>query len=294
MDFHPVSLPDGRTLAYAEYGDEQGAPLFFFHGIPGSRLFRPPDAITRRSGVRLICVDRPGYGQSTFQPRRRILDWAADVAFLADSLSLERFAVAGHSGGGPYALACAFALPARVTLAIVVAGLGPSDAPGALQGMWARNRLGLRVGHLAPWPLWRLLIWIFFHKGARAPKTVVESDQSQRPRADAELWKDPAIRAICYQSEVEAFRQGTLGHAWETRLISRPWGFPLENIRPPVYLWHGSQDNLAPIQMAYYLAARIPEVYPQFYEGEAHLLLFPHWEEILQQCVKAGDGRQRT
>ncbi len=93
-------LSDGRVLAYEQYGDADGRPVFFFHGTPGSRLFHPPDEVTRRTGVRLICVDRPGYGGSTFQPGRQILDWPADIAALADALGLRTFAVAGHSGEG--------------------------------------------------------------------------------------------------------------------------------------------------------------------------------------------------
>ncbi len=286
MDFQAISLPSGRLLAYAEYGVKDGTPVFFFHGIPGSRLFCPSEEPLRRLGVRLIGVDRPGYGRSSFQPGRRILDWPADIAYLADSLGIERFAVMGHSGGCPYVLACAYALPERVSCAAIVAGLGPREAPRALANMWVRNRLGLQVGRLAPWPLWRLLIWLFFHKGVQETETEREHGKSQRPKVDAELWKDPALRAVCYRSEAEAFRQGILGHAWETRLIARPWGFPLEAIRLAVHLWHGSADNLATIEMAYYLARRLPQAYPHFYEGEAHLLIFPRWEEILQTCLE--------
>lgn len=286
MDFQAISLPSGRLLAYAEYGIKDGVPVFFFHGIPGSRLFCPSEEPLRRLGVRLIGVDRPGYGHSSFQPGRRILDWPTDIAYLADSLHIEHFAVAGHSGGGPYVLACAYALPDRVTCATVISGVGPLEAPRALENMWTRNRLGFQVGRFIPWPIWRVLIWLFFHKSVQEQKNARENGKSQRPEADAELWKDPAIRAICYRSEAEAFRQGTLGHAWETRLIVRPWGFPLEAIRPPVHLWHGSADNLATIHMAYYLAERIPQAHPHFYEGEAHLLIFPHWEEILRTCLE--------
>lgn len=286
MDFQSISLPSGRVLAYTEYGEKDGTPVFFFHGIPGSRLFCPSEESTRRLGIRLIGVDRPGYGRSTFQPGRRILDWPADVACLADALSLERFAVIGHSGGGPYALACAYLLPQRVTLAVVISGLGPPQAPRALQGMWSRNRLGFQMGRFIPWPLWRLLIWFFFHKGVREPETVLESDKSQRPPADAALWKEPNIRAVCYRSEAEAFHQGTLGHAWETRLITRPWGFSPTAIRVPVHLWQGTADNLAPIHMARYLATSIPAARAHFYEDEAHLLIFPRWAEILELCRK--------
>src|SRR5437868_4337089 len=108
-------LRDGRALGYAEYGDPGGTPVFFFHGSPGSRLQRHPDpSITSSFGARIITVDRPGYGRSDFQPGRRLLDWPADAAQLADALSIERFAAIGLSGGGPYLLACAYAMPERL------------------------------------------------------------------------------------------------------------------------------------------------------------------------------------
>jgi pimeloyl-ACP methyl ester carboxylesterase len=101
-------LRDGRALGYAEYGDPGGTPVFFFHGSPGSRLQRHPDAsIASELGTRIITIDRPGYGLSDFQPERTLLDWPADVAQLADALHIERFAAIGLSGGGPYLLACA-------------------------------------------------------------------------------------------------------------------------------------------------------------------------------------------
>ncbi len=156
MDRQPgttIPLSDGRSLAYAEYGDPRGRPVFFFHGTPGSRFFRPADEITRNMGVRLITADRPGYGLSTFQPGRRILDWPSDITQLADHLGINRFAVAGHSGGGPYVLACAAALPERVSAAALVAAAGPVDASAATLGMSQVNKLGFTFGRYAPWPV---------------------------------------------------------------------------------------------------------------------------------------------
>ena len=276
-----IALSDGRTLAYAEYGDPSGKPVFFFHGIPGSRLFRPPDEITAKMGVRLICTDRPGYGQSTFQPGRRITDWPCAVVQLADTLGIEKFVVACHSGGGPYAAVCACKLPERVTAAAILCGVGPLDAPAATQGMVGLNRFGLTIGRFIPWPLWRLLIWHFYHIGQADPVALMERDAKSRPRADAELWENPSIRDVCYTSTQEALRSGTRGHAWETRLLTRPWGFNLEDIRVPVHLWHGTDDNLTTLQMARFIAGKIPFSRLHICAGEAHLLLFPHWEEIL-------------
>ncbi len=134
-----ITLVDGRRLGWAEFGDPQGLPLFYFHGFPASRLEgKLIEAAALRNGIRVIASDRPGYGISDFQPRRRLLDWPCDVKALADRLSIDRFMILGVSGGGPYALACAHAMAPRLRAVGVVCGLGPVFEP------WARSSL--------PWP----------------------------------------------------------------------------------------------------------------------------------------------
>ena len=280
-----IKLNDGRTLGYAEYGDLHGKPLFFFHGMPGSRFFHPPDEITKELGVRLITIDRPGYGESTFQPGRLILDWPSDVVELADALGLQKFAVAGHSGGGPYALACAYALPERVVHAAAICGAGPIETPYGSHGMEIQNKLGFLYGRYIPWPLWRLLIRITYRQKLAPAASASGRLRSHRPPADEALMDFLEIREVCILSEKEAFRPGLLGFAWDARLLTRPWGFRLEEISIPVSLWHGRTDNMTPLPMAEYVAARLPQCSVTFYEGEAHLLIFPHWKEILTQIT---------
>ncbi len=107
-----LQLRDGRVLGYAEYGNPNGKPVFFFHGLPGSRRQRHPDnSIARELDARIVTIDRPGYGLSDFQPDRRLLDWPDDVAQLADALNIDQFAAIGLSGGGPYLLSCAYMMP---------------------------------------------------------------------------------------------------------------------------------------------------------------------------------------
>lgn len=280
-----ITLSDGRTLAYAEYGDPLGKPLFFFHGVPGSRLFRPPDEITTRLGVRLIATDRPGSGLSTYQPGRRILDWPADIAQLADHLGIDKFYVAGHSGGGPYTSACAFALPGRVLGAAILSGAGPADAVKTLNTMTPLNRLGFTIGGSTPWPLWRLLVWVMYRKGHANPAYLFERGARDRPQADTEVLNVPGVLELNYASQSEALRQGTRGFALETRLLVRPWGFCLEEIRVPAHIWHGTEDVDTPIAMGKAVAARMPGSHLNILPGEGHMLLFPHWEEILTQLT---------
>lgn len=280
-----LHLKDGRTLAYTEYGDPGGTPVFFFHGMPGSRFFHPPDQITARLQVRLICMDRPGYGESTFQPGRRILDWPGDIAQLADHLGINEFSVTGHSGGGPYVAVCAYALPERINAAAILSGAGPIDWPGGTRGMSATYKFGVGVGRFIPWPLWQALVWVFYHCRAKNPAADMDRGNGIRPLADDELLCNPEVRETCLRSEVEAFRPGLCGMAWDARLLTHPWGFPLDDIRVPFQLWHGTEDDQVPVSMAQYIAGKIPGSKITVCENEGHLALFSHWEDILIQLI---------
>src|SRR5215467_7104128 len=154
-----ISLRDGRTLGYAEYGDSNGKPVFFFHGLPGSRLQRHPDeSIATGLGARIITIDRPGYGLSDFQQARILLDWPDDVTQLANSLQLDQFAAIGLSGGGPYLLSCAYKMPERITTATIISGMGPIDNADALKSMLPSMRLGLGIAPKVPWGFVRLAL----------------------------------------------------------------------------------------------------------------------------------------
>lgn len=140
-------LPDGRALAYLEWGDSTGYPAFYFHGTPSSRLEGAfADGAARRTGFRLIAIDRPGYGRSTFQAGRNFRDWPADVCALADAFELEEFGVVGHSGAGPHLFACGAVIP-RTRLAFVGAlgPWGPLATPDIMRSLNAADRCYARL-----------------------------------------------------------------------------------------------------------------------------------------------------
>jgi pimeloyl-ACP methyl ester carboxylesterase len=278
-------LRDGRALGYTEYGDPGGTPVFFFHGSPGSRLQRHPDAsIASELGVRIITIDRPGYGLSDFQPERTLLHWPADVAQLADALHLERFAAIGLSGGGPYLLACAYAMPERLTAAIVVSGMGPLDEADALEGVMPSMRLGLGIVRRAPW-----LARLALEPAARIlrlnPIAVKKLLPVSMPKADKEAFARPDIQAIDQQDLTEAYRNGGQALHWEVLTLTRPWGFRLEDIHTKIHLWHGEQDTTVPAKLARYVARTLPDCEPHFYPGEGHTLIYHYWREILAVAV---------
>jgi pimeloyl-ACP methyl ester carboxylesterase len=105
----------------------------------------------RRLGIRLIAIDRPGVGLSSFQPNRRLSDWPADVDALADELELVRFSVLGYSGGGPYAAACAARIPQRLIAAAMVSSVAPFGIPGILEGVEPGNVKFLMLSLQKPW-----------------------------------------------------------------------------------------------------------------------------------------------
>ena len=142
-----MKLFDGRSLAYAEYGDPAGVPFVFMHGVPSSRLAGTMlhEGACKR-GVRVIAPDRPGYGCSDPQPKRAILDWPSDVTALGDALGLGQVGVIGFSAAVPYVLACAVTIPERLSHVAILSGFGPLREPGIMAGM---NRESIALYRLA-------------------------------------------------------------------------------------------------------------------------------------------------
>jgi pimeloyl-ACP methyl ester carboxylesterase len=169
--------------------------------------------------------------------------------------------------------------------------MSPADAPDVLENMIATNTMGMKVGRHIPWPLWRLLIWAFFHSGMEHPETIITPDEHDPTNPDNAVFKRfPRGLEICRESVREAFRHGTTGHAWEAALLVRDWGFSLMDIRIPVYVWHGEADKDVSIFMGRYLAKAIPGCQATFFPDEGHLMLFDHWQEILEQLSKDTPG----
>lgn len=180
-----LRLEHGRCLALCEYGPRDGQPVFFFHGWPGSRLdFAANAGAADEAGARVIAIDRPGIGRSGPRSGRTVLDWPVDVVAVADCLGIERFAVLGFSFGGPYARACGYALPTRVTRVGLISCLAPVDDPAAKRGMPPPTRYGLAAARRSPW-LARPMVW-FTVRQARRGKLVGQLANSM-PEPDRQV-----------------------------------------------------------------------------------------------------------
>jgi len=282
-----LRLEDGRLLGYAVYGDPEGWPIFYFHGFPGSRLeAQLADRVAARMGIRLIALDRPGFGLSDFKPRRTIFEWPDDVVKIADALGINRFATIGVSGGGPYAAACALKIPQRLTAVAIVCGLGPLDTPNGTDRMIRTNHLIFFLGRRLPW-LAKISLWRIAYQVRRNPEGTLRRMIVALPDPDKAVLARPEVKTAMKDNIVEAFRGGSRGAACELLLYTRPWGFLLQDIATRVNLWHGEQDVSVPPTMGQYQARTIPNCRAIFYPGEGHFsLVINHMEEVLSGLLE--------
>jgi pimeloyl-ACP methyl ester carboxylesterase len=281
-----IRLADGRRLAYLDAPAAAGVPVLFFHGLPSCRLMHPDLAVTAALGARLITFDRPGFGHSDPRPGRSLLDTADDSVALLDRLGIDRVYVAAPSGGGPPALAFAHRAPDRVRAVALIGAVAPMDTPGALAGITLERRVGFWLARVLP----GVLRWAISRraKPGRDMKAFFASYTKHNPPVDQALLERPEIRDMFLASYAESLRQGVDAFAWELQLAARPWGFSLADIRVPVAVWHGGQDNSIPPAMGRRIAEAIPGARLHLLPDESHLFFLSRWREILGDLLSLG------
>lgn len=282
-----VGLPDGRTLAYEDYGIRDGFPVLSFHGGLSSRLdAAPAHEAAVAKGVRLISADRPGMGLSTYQAGRRLLDWPDDVTHLTDALGIDRFAVMGWSAGGAYAAVCAARMRGRVTAAALLSSAVPLDRYGTTRGLTIEDHALVVLTRRTPWLASTLMkVSIVNASNARLFRAIMRSF----PPADRTVLTEwgPPDHTLAFVRE--AMRQGTEGCVQDYRIFGEPWGFDLEEIRVPVDIWEGAEDRTGPPGYRAFLKRHIPQATVTVVPDEGHLSLLPHQAAAIFSSLLGGD-----
>lgn len=284
-------LPDGRRLAYTEWGDPHGRPVIMFHGSPLSRLWCPDEAATKAAGVRLIAPDRPGVGGSDVLEARTLGDAAPDVASLADGLGLGRFAVVGLSSGGGWAAACAALIPSRLTAVAIVSSHALADAnmaewPGAYEALDPDDRAEFDLTRKDPVAAGDLVATRQAEWAAaiqERPESII--DLAQWPECDHWFFNDGSRTPDFYASVREFFRQGIEGCRWEFLDAWRPWGFRLDEIPVHVQVWHGEQDTRVTAAQAEFVSNQIPDAVLTTWPDAGHMGMAKHWDQVLAALV---------
>ncbi len=268
-----IDLPDGRDLE-VEVSGPDGAPVLLFHGgTPGGSCQMPPMARGAHArGLRLVTWSRPGYGASTRRQGRTVADDVDDAATVLDHLGADTCLVAGWSGGGPHALATGALLAGRVRGVLCIAGVAPYDAEGLdfLAGMGEDNIEEFGAALKGEDALRAWLDNVRPELVGVTPDDVATSLGTLLPPVD-----EAALTGEFAEHLAEGFRQavssGVDGWLDDDLAFTRPWGFDLDAIAVPTYLWQGSDDLMVPFAHGQWLAERIPGVTAHLEAGEGHL-----------------------
>ena len=279
-----LTLRDGRTLAWHQYGPPDGRPLLRFQGMPGSRRSRHAQEDSyERFDVRVIVADRPGYGASTRLNGRGIRDVAADAVELLDHLGLDSVWTTGTSGGSPHVLAFAALYPERVRAASVVVGAAPllDEDTGGLIGLnreaWVASRAG--------WDAMYALLAPVREEFLRDPLGAFREVMDAAPAADRAVMDDPDWQRVFIEDQEEALRPGAEGWADEAMAVLGPWDFDPSLVSCSFTWWHGAHDANAPITAVRRLIAGMDGVDLRLWKEAGHLEPYRRHDEILAELL---------
>jgi pimeloyl-ACP methyl ester carboxylesterase len=283
-----VATPDSRTLEVLVEGPADGFPLVYHSGSPSAVLSFPRlSQAAGESRLRTVTFSRPGYGDSSPKPGRRVADVVPDVQAILAALGLEEFVTFGWSGGGPHALACAALMPEGCRGAAVLAGVAPRDAVGLdwLHGMGADNVEEFSAAQAGEAALTEYLT------GQCQALAQVSDDQVADALGD--LVPDVDKRALTGElasymagSLRRAVTQGPAGWRDDDLAFLRDWGFALDTITTPVAIWQGRLDRMVPFAHGQWLVGHVAGARPHLYDDEGHLSLAAQFERIFADLAE--------
>jgi pimeloyl-ACP methyl ester carboxylesterase len=264
--------------------------LVFHHGTPSAALLPPGfvDAAADR-GFRVVVHSRPGYGESSPQPERRVADVAADTATVLDALGADRFVTLGWSGGGPHALACAALLADRCLAAGAVAAVAPYDALGPhwMDGMGQDN-----VEEFSAALAGREEIEAFlagFDREEITREGLLADIGTLFSPIDVEAFSGP-MADYMVDGMRHAVLHGTAGWRDDDLAFAQPWGFDPAAIAVPVALWQGREDRMVPFAHGEWLAAHVPGVRARLTDDQGHVSLMRQPEALVEAVVSLRRG----
>ena len=279
-----LTLSDGRKLCFCEYGDKQGVPVFYFHGILGSRYERHPnDRVTKDLGIRLIVLDRPGYGRSDANTSGSYLEFVDDVVQLADHLNINCFSVFGLSAGSIYAAACAYKIPERIlstTLASITLPL----------------RSFADVANLLPTYKMHFAFTRYLPKAARLfSEIAIRNARSNPTKFFRNIPVSPVDRKILFREELHQHlvksllagcKESHYGFVEDVMSSAQAWPFPVEEIKIKLDFWHGTEDVHSPIHRIYELVDCTINGHIFPIQDNGHFFIYDHWSDILKTIIR--------
>jgi pimeloyl-ACP methyl ester carboxylesterase len=286
-----IAVGDDRQIGFAEFGDPQGRAVFWLHGTPGARRQIPMEArvYAEKRQIRLIGVDRPGIGSSSPYQYDTVFAFAEDLRTIADTLGIDTFEVIGLSGGGPYTLACAAAMPDRVVAAGVLGGVAPVRGADAIGGGVSKLiTAAAPVVEVAGAPL-RFVASGLIRLIRPVAEPALYAYARISPEADRQLLVRPEFKAMFLDDLLNGSRKQLAAPFADVVVFSRDWGFRLEEVKVPIRWWHGDRDHIVPFEHGRHVVSRLPDAQLTHLPGESHLAGLGRAEEILGTMVELWD-----
>jgi pimeloyl-ACP methyl ester carboxylesterase len=294
VSYQSILLPDGRKLAYREFGIPDGFPVFYFHGSPSSSLepLLIGDKEFSQHGFRIIAPDRPGIGESDFQENRKFSDWPKDISALADKLNIDKFAVFGNSAGCGYVLACSAFISDRLTSAVVVSGGWQMNLPEA--------KKNLKFPYSMFWILadnFPFLIPFLLNTMKGKPDEPREKSLAQAKK----MMPAPDYEVLTQNNRVESLTlimnealKNKKGAVHDIRMYLKPLNINLPEIQFPISFFHGAEDKNLPIELVKKQVAEIPDARLFIFEKEAHLSTLCNYFDEAAQALLNQDPAGKT
>lgn len=270
MTRHSLTLADGRRLAWLSFGPPDGRPILYCHGFPASGAEAAfTEEAAHAAGARVIAPDRPGFGVSDPAPGRSLTGWVEDALALLDRLDIAAAPVIGVSGGGPYALACAWRAPHRFPRVAMFGALDWLDRPGDERGMPPLSRFAVHLARRYP-PAHAALFQLLTGLIRLAPTALFRLLSAGHCPADRAVFGNPVMRARWVRALRESVMQGAGGATAELRLYIAERPFRVADVAVPVELWHGLADTVVPARHGERLAAELPDCTAYFVPDGGH------------------------
>lgn len=287
-----IAVGEDRQIGFAEFGNPQGRAVFWLHGTPGARRQIPTEArsFASRNNIRLIGIDRPGIGSSTPYQYENVLGFTEDLRTIADTLGINRFAVIGLSGGGPYTLATAAAMPDRVVMAAVLGGVAPLiGEDGISSGLMELAKIVRPILEVADTPI-RWVAGSLIKVIAPFGSPALDLYARISPDGDRNLLSRPEFKAMFLDDLLNGSRKQLAAPFADIVVFARDWGFRLEDIKVPVRWWHGDADHIVPYAHGQHAVARIADAEMYTLSGESHLAGLGVPEDILTKILEVWDA----
>lgn len=284
---HLFVTKDQKKITYYTFGNPNGVPLLFYHGFPGTgKQAQLLCESHLRSEIYFIAIDRPGYGDSDPQMNLTLQKFASDIDELTTHLNVSKFINMGVSGGGPYAAAVAYYLPNKIIKSGSICGVAPITTEN-FKYLNSRQRKIFLMTKLLPGNALKFLVQKIYDANVNKFDQYLSTDFDSIFEKDKLIFNNPDVGPFLMETFKLSLKNGPQGMLIDMNIISKPWGFSLDQIQGPYYLWHGDRDDIVHHEMSNYMNRKIPNVKYELFKGEGHYSLpYNFRDKILEDLIR--------